>query len=112
MKLSNMFNRAKQEVDKRGGVDALKEDASELRGIAKQKGSMGDKAKAAGQAIKIRERPARTSRRPAASPSSRRRVRVLLARHRDAQALLRTDQVVEILGGFVDVDLHPHDAAR
>ena len=52
MKLGNMFNRAKQEVDKRGGVDALKEDASELQGIAKQKGSMGDKAKAAGQAIK------------------------------------------------------------
>ncbi len=52
MKLSNIFNRAKQEVDKRGGVDALKEDASELQGIAKQKGSLGDKAKAAGQAIK------------------------------------------------------------
>jgi hypothetical protein len=52
MKLSNMFNRAKQEVDKRGGVDALKEDAGELRGIAKQKGSLGDKAKAAGEAIK------------------------------------------------------------
>ena len=52
MKLSNIFNRAKREVDKRGGVDALKEDASELQGIAKQKGSMGDKAKAAGEAIK------------------------------------------------------------
>ena len=52
MKLSNMFNRTKREVDKRGGVDALKEDASELQGIAKQKGSIGDKAKAAGEAIK------------------------------------------------------------
>jgi hypothetical protein len=52
MKLSNIFNRAKREVDKRGGVDALKEDVSELQGIAKQKGSMGDKAKAAGEAIK------------------------------------------------------------
>ena len=52
MRLGNMFNRAKREVDKRGGVQALKEDASELQGIAKQKGSMGDKAKAAGEAIK------------------------------------------------------------
>jgi len=64
--------RARREVDKRGGVDALKEDMSELQGIAKQKGSMGDKAKAAGEAIRIRERPVRTSRIPAASPSGRR----------------------------------------
>jgi hypothetical protein len=52
MRLSSIFKRAKREVDKRGGADALKEDLSELQGIAKQKGSMGDKAKAAGEAIK------------------------------------------------------------
>jgi hypothetical protein len=52
MRLSSIFKRAKREVDKRGGVNALKEDLSELQDIAKQKGSMGDKAKAAGEAIK------------------------------------------------------------
>src|SRR5262245_17506084 len=35
----------------------------------------------------------------------------LLPRHRDAEALLRADQVVEVLGRLVDVDLHPVDAA-
>jgi hypothetical protein len=39
-------------VDKRGGSDALKEDAEELKDIAAGKGSLKDKAKAAGQAIK------------------------------------------------------------
>jgi hypothetical protein len=52
MRLSRIFKRAKREVDQRGGVDALKEDLSELQDIAKQKGSVGDKAKAAGEAIK------------------------------------------------------------
>jgi hypothetical protein len=52
MRLGSIFKRAKREVDKRGGVDALQEDLSELQDIAKQKGSMGDKAKAAGEALK------------------------------------------------------------
>ena len=43
---------AKSVVDKRGGTDALKEDASELAGIAKGKGSLADKAKAAAAALK------------------------------------------------------------
>ncbi len=50
--LKKVADKAKQEVDKRGGTDALKEDASELKGIAKGKGSLKDKAKAAGKAIK------------------------------------------------------------
>ncbi len=50
--LKKVAEKAKQEVDKRGGTDALKEDANELKGIAKGKGSLKDKAKAAGQAIK------------------------------------------------------------
>src|SRR5215212_9793407 len=37
---------------------------------------------------------------------------LLLPRHRDAQALLRGDQVVGVLGAFVHVDLHPVDPAR
>jgi hypothetical protein len=45
-------DQAKKIVDKRGGTDALKEDAEELKDIAAGKGSMKDKAKAAGEAIK------------------------------------------------------------
>ena len=47
-----LTNKAKDVVDKRGGVDSLKGDATELREIAKGKGSLKDKAKAAGKAIK------------------------------------------------------------
>jgi hypothetical protein len=50
--LKRFADRAKKVVDKRGGVDSVKEDASELRGIAKGEGSLKDKAKAAGKAIK------------------------------------------------------------
>jgi hypothetical protein len=45
-------DKAKDVVDKRGGVDSLKEDAEELRSIAKGKGSFKDKATAAGKAVK------------------------------------------------------------
>ena len=48
----SLADRAKKVVDKRGGTDALKEDAEELKDIATSKGSVKDKAKAAGQAIK------------------------------------------------------------
>ena len=51
-RLKNVADKAKDQVDKRGGSDALKEDAGELKGIAKGKGSLKDKAKAAGKAIK------------------------------------------------------------
>ncbi len=44
--------RAKDLVEKRGGTDALKQDASELAEIAKGKGSISDKAKAAAAALK------------------------------------------------------------
>jgi hypothetical protein len=47
-----LTDRAKQVADKRGGMDSLNEDASELRDIAKGKGSLKDKARAAGKAIK------------------------------------------------------------
>jgi hypothetical protein len=47
-----LADKAKDQVDKRGGSDSLKGDANELKGIAKGKGSLKDKAKAAGQAIK------------------------------------------------------------
>jgi hypothetical protein len=52
MRLGNIANKAKQAIDKRGGTDSLKGDADELKSIAKGKGSLKDKAKAAGQALK------------------------------------------------------------
>jgi hypothetical protein len=47
-----LVDQAKKVVDKRGGTDALKEDAEELKDIAKGKGSVKDKAKEAAEAIK------------------------------------------------------------
>ncbi len=50
--LRRLADQAKKVIDKRGGTDALKEDAEELADIAKGRGSVKDKAKAAGKAIK------------------------------------------------------------
>lgn len=52
MNLKSLFNKGKKIVDQRGGVDSLKEDAAELKDIAKGKGSLTDKAKGAAAAIK------------------------------------------------------------
>jgi hypothetical protein len=52
MDLKKLFNKGKKMVDDRGGVDSLKEDAQELAGIAKGKGSLTDKAKEAAAAVK------------------------------------------------------------
>lgn len=65
MRLGNIANKAKQAVDKRGGMDALKGDADELKGIAKGKGSLKEKAKAAGEALKT---PGKQEEPPAQSP--------------------------------------------
>ncbi len=69
MNLKNLFDKGKKIVDERGGVDALKEDAEELKGIATGKGSAADKAKAAAAALKDPgapggERPARAKGQP------------------------------------------------
>jgi hypothetical protein len=45
-------DKARDLIDKRGGTDSLKEDATELKDIATQKGSLSDKAKAAAAALK------------------------------------------------------------
>ena len=50
--LGRLTRRAKDMVDKRGGTDALKADAEQLREIAKGEGSLKDKAKAAAAAVK------------------------------------------------------------
>ncbi|MGV1047520.1 MAG: hypothetical protein ACOYD4_03205 [Solirubrobacterales bacterium] len=52
MKLRNLFDKAKKTVDERGGVQSLKEDAEELKAVAKGNGSLADKAKGAAAAIK------------------------------------------------------------
>ena len=52
MDIRRLSGKVKDIVDKRGGTESLKEDAAELQGIAKSKGSLGDKAKAAAGAIK------------------------------------------------------------
>jgi hypothetical protein len=43
---------AKKTIDARGGTESLKEDAQELRNIARGQGSAKDKLRAAAQAIK------------------------------------------------------------
>jgi hypothetical protein len=52
MNLKRLFDKAKKTVDDRGGMEALKADAEELKGVAKGKGSLADKAKGAAAAIK------------------------------------------------------------
>ena len=52
MNLNSLTAKAKDLFNKRGGADALKEDAQELKDIASGKGSASDKAKAAFEAVK------------------------------------------------------------
>ena len=47
-----LTDKAKQAIDERGGTERLKQDAERLRGIAAGPGSVKDKARAAGEAIK------------------------------------------------------------
>jgi hypothetical protein len=50
--LKRLTDQAKKIVNKRGGTGALKDDADELKDIATGKGTLKDKARAAGEAIK------------------------------------------------------------
>ncbi len=52
MDFKKLTDKAKDVVEKRGGTDALKKDAAELKDIATGKGSLKDKARAAGDAVK------------------------------------------------------------
>jgi len=52
MNLQSLQRKAKQLIDRRGGTDSLKADAEELKDIAKSSGSVADKAKRAGDALK------------------------------------------------------------
>ncbi|MFN8161018.1 MAG: hypothetical protein U0R52_08275 [Solirubrobacterales bacterium] len=66
-----LTEKAKDVVDKRGGVDSLKEDARELGDIAKGKGGLKDKAKAAAAAVKEPGAPGSGSEPPAEDGPSR-----------------------------------------
>jgi hypothetical protein len=52
MGLRDLFGKAKKTVDDRGGADSLKEDAAELKDIARGEGGAADKAKEAAEAVK------------------------------------------------------------
>lgn len=67
MNFKNLFDKGKKIVDERGGVESLKQDAQELQGIAKGKGSVTDKAKAAAEALK--DPGAKGGERPAERPA-------------------------------------------
>ena len=68
MDFSKLSQKAKQAIDQRGGMEALKEDAEELKDIAQGEGTLSDKAKAAAEAIKEpgahHETPAETPAQP------------------------------------------------
>jgi hypothetical protein len=52
MDFKKLADKAKKTIDDRGGMESLKADAEELKKVAKGKGSLSDKAKAAAEAIK------------------------------------------------------------
>jgi hypothetical protein len=52
MDFKKLTDKAKEVIEERGGSDALKEDAGELRDIAGEKGSLEDKLGDAAKALK------------------------------------------------------------
>lgn len=52
MDLNTLADEARKLIDDRGGLDALRDDAMELKDIATGEGSVTDKAKAAVEAVK------------------------------------------------------------
>jgi len=52
MDFKRLSQQAKRLIDRRGGTKSLKEDADELRDIARGEGTLSDKAKAAADAMK------------------------------------------------------------
>jgi hypothetical protein len=57
MDFNQLKAQAEDLIEKRGGTDALKEDAEELKNIATGEGSVSDKAKAAAEALKDPGKP-------------------------------------------------------
>ena len=56
-KLSVRAQKAKDLVDQQGGTDALKDKAERMKGIARGKGSVSDKAKAAAEVARDKPKP-------------------------------------------------------
>jgi hypothetical protein len=52
MGLSDLVNRAKEMVQRRGGTESLKQDAEELKDVARSEGSTSDKLKKGAEAVK------------------------------------------------------------
>jgi hypothetical protein len=52
MNLGKLADQAKKLIGKRGGMDSVKEDAMEVKDIARGEGTMQDKAKAGAEALK------------------------------------------------------------
>jgi hypothetical protein len=52
MDFKGLQHKAKQIIERRGGTDSVKADAKELKDISKGPGTLADKAKRAGEAIK------------------------------------------------------------
>jgi hypothetical protein len=51
MDIDKLTDQAKKLIEERGGMDALKDDAMELKDIVQGEGSLTDKAKAAAEAL-------------------------------------------------------------
>jgi hypothetical protein len=69
MNLRSLTNRVKGTIERRGGTGALKEDAEELRDIAKRRGSVADKVKEGVEAVR---EPGTTKREPRGGAASER----------------------------------------
>jgi hypothetical protein len=52
MNLRDLAEKGRRLIERRGGTKALKEDAEELRDIARSKETIGEKAKDAAEALK------------------------------------------------------------
>jgi hypothetical protein len=70
MNLGRLTDMAKDVIAKRGGTESVKEDAAELRDIAKRPGSTQDKLKDAASALREPGARADRKRRPPQRPGS------------------------------------------
>jgi hypothetical protein len=70
MNLGKLAGQAKKMIDKRGGMQSVKDDAMELKHIAGEKGSMEQKAKEAAAALKDPGAPGNQATPPADKPAA------------------------------------------
>jgi hypothetical protein len=68
MNLGKLAGEAKKLLDKRGGIESVKEDAMELKNIAGEKGSLADKASETAAALKDPGAPGEPATPPAETP--------------------------------------------